>query len=139
MRWQACTLLCRPGGASPLPEPWLPPPPPPPLRRLRNTLRHLQQAKRPVRIGVVGGSITYQEADQLHRVNWFHTLVKYIKAAFPNAEVLGKNGAVPGTPSAYALMCLEMMVDHGVDLVFVGGCCRAARRCPGQCSDGSAQ
>jgi hypothetical protein len=34
--------------------------------------------------------------------------------------VVAKNGAVGGTPSAYALMCLNMMVDEEVDLV--GGC-----------------
>jgi hypothetical protein len=37
--------------------------------------------------------------------------------AFPAANILAKNGAVGGTPSAYALMCLDQMVEQDVDLV----------------------
>jgi hypothetical protein len=37
----------------------------------------------------------------------------------PYAQVIAKNGAVPGTPSAYALMCLELMIDEDVDIVFI--------------------
>ncbi len=45
--------------------------------------------------------------------------MNYIINAFPNTTVLAKNGAIPGTPPSYAIVCLEKMVDEDVDLVFV--------------------
>ena len=44
---------------------------------------------------------------------------RYLTAAFPRTTIIAKNGAVPATPSSYATMCLELMVEEDVDIVFV--------------------
>lgn len=84
--------------------------------RLRNTVTKLLHSKQPVKVGVVGGSITYQDGPE---PRWFEHLTAYLRTAFPAVEVVAKNGAIPGTPSNYAAMCLEIMVDEDVELVFV--------------------
>jgi hypothetical protein len=37
----------------------------------------------------------------------------------PHANVTGRNGCIPGTPSSYMNMCLDLSLDQDVDLVFV--------------------
>jgi hypothetical protein len=83
-------------------------------------VRKLLKGDKPVRVGVVGGSVTFLEND-VKAIGWWAKLARFLTTAFPKTTVVAKNGAVPGTPSAYALMCLELMVDPDVDIVFIGG------------------
>jgi hypothetical protein len=40
----------------------------------------------------------------------------------PAANVTGRNGCIPGTPSSYMNMCLDLSLDEDVDLVSVAAC-----------------
>jgi hypothetical protein len=89
-------------------------------------VRKLIKGDKPVKVGVVGGSITFLENDVTAR-GWWAKFARFLTLGFPHATIVAKNGAVPGTPSGYALMCLELMVEPDVDIVFIGG-----RRGPGR-------
>ena len=78
------------------------------------------RAKPMIKIGAIGGSITHgAKASRMGENDWFSLVGKYARAAFPNADVQMRNGALPATPSALMNMCLETYVDEDVDLVFV--------------------
>jgi len=84
--------------------------------RLRAALARALSGK-PVRIGVVGGSISYGHgATQKGRTDWVSVFQKYLATAFRNVTL--RNGCIPGTPSAYMVVCLDMSVDPDVDVVF---------------------
>jgi hypothetical protein len=88
--------------------------------RLRKVVHDLILAKRPIKVGAIGGSITNgAKASKIGETDWFSLVGKYMKTAFPKANVTTKNGALPATPSALMNMCLEQYVDEDVDLVFV--------------------
>jgi hypothetical protein len=73
-----------------------------------------------IKISAIGGSITHgAKASRMGENDWFSLVGKYARAAFPNARVVTRNGALPATPSALMNMCLETYVDDDVDLVFV--------------------
>ncbi|KAG1667238.1 hypothetical protein FOA52_009803 [Chlamydomonas sp. UWO 241] len=87
--------------------------------RLRRVVRDLITGKRQVRIGVVGGSVTWGTGPSVRGVtDWFSIFSRYMVTAFPKANVTLRNGCVPGTPTSYMIMCLELSVDSEVDLVF---------------------
>jgi hypothetical protein len=85
---------------------------------MRNFVRQLLAKDRPVRVGVVGGSITFRPND-VHAMGWWAKFTRFLTYAFPGTQILAKNGGIPGVPSSYALMCLEIMLDEQVDLVFI--------------------
>lgn len=88
--------------------------------RLRKVVHDLILAKRPIKVGAIGGSITNgAKASKIGETDWFSLVGKYMKAAFPKANITTRNGALPATPSALMNMCLEQYVDEDVDLVFV--------------------
>jgi hypothetical protein len=88
--------------------------------RLRRTVHDLVTARRPVRVGAVGGSITHgAKSSQPGKTDWFSLVGAYLRTAFPHAEISMRNGALPATPSALMNMCLEQYVDADVDLIFV--------------------
>lgn len=73
-----------------------------------------------IKVGAIGGSITHgAKASRMGENDWFSLVGQYMRAAFPNANVVVRNGALPATPSALMNMCLETYVDEDVDLVFV--------------------
>jgi hypothetical protein len=73
-----------------------------------------------IKVGAIGGSITHgAKASRMGENDWFSLVGKYMRDAFPNADVVTRNGALPATPSALMNMCLETYVDEDVDLVFV--------------------
>lgn len=78
-------------------------------------------AGRHIKLAVLGGSISWGSGSGFKRGtnDWFTLVVKYVQEAFPAANVTGRNGCVPATPSAYMNMCLEHFLDDDVDLVFV--------------------
>lgn len=77
-------------------------------------------AKPTIKVGAIGGSITHgAKASRMGENDWFSLVGTYMRAAFPNANVVVRNGALPATPSALMNMCLETYVDEDVDLVFV--------------------
>ncbi len=47
---------------------------------------------------------------------------KYLREAFPRANITTRNGALPATPSALMNMCLETYVDAGEWLKGGSGC-----------------
>ncbi|GIL51802.1 hypothetical protein Vafri_7716 [Volvox africanus] len=87
--------------------------------RLRSFVSDLVKASRPLKIGVVGGSISWGEGAGTHgKTDWFSVFMNWLASAAPG-EVSGRNGCVPGTTSNYMLLCLDHSVDPDVDLVFV--------------------
>ncbi|GLI64554.1 hypothetical protein VaNZ11_007873 [Volvox africanus] len=90
------------------------------LRRVvRQLMRNTSPAK-PVKIGVIGGSITWGQAVMPRgEADWFSILSKWLLNAFPAASITTRNGCTPGVPAAYMILCLELSVDPDVDLVFI--------------------
>jgi len=92
--------------------------PHPRLRRL--VARMLRGGDAPVKVGVVGGSISYGHgATQLGVTDWFSRLHQWMRRAFPASRLEFHNGCVPATPAAFMTLCLEHYVDPLADLVFV--------------------
>ncbi|GBF87887.1 hypothetical protein Rsub_00599 [Raphidocelis subcapitata] len=92
--------------------------PHPRLRRL--VARMLAGGGGPVRVGAVGGSISYGHgASQLGVTDWFARLGNWLPRAFPRAKFEFHNGCVPATPAAFMTLCLEHYLDPLADLVFV--------------------
>ncbi|KAG2433670.1 hypothetical protein HXX76_008041 [Chlamydomonas incerta] len=91
--------------------------------RLRRVVRHLlsrQSPPRSVKIGLIGGSISWGQAVRWRgEADWFSTLSRYMLAAFPAANITTRNGCTPGVPANYMILCLEQSVDPDVELVFV--------------------
>lgn len=81
-------------------------------------LRDLQSGKQ-IKLGVLGGSISWGSAVERGTDDWFALLTAHLAAAFPAANVTGRNGCVPATPSSFMNMCLEQYLDEDVDLVFL--------------------
>ncbi|KAG2425211.1 hypothetical protein HYH02_015038 [Chlamydomonas schloesseri] len=90
--------------------------------RVRRVVRKLMNRTptKPVKIGVIGGSITWGQATRYRgEADWFSLLSKYLLTAFPAANITTRNGCTPGVPAAYMILCLESSVDPDVELVFV--------------------
>ncbi|GIL85111.1 hypothetical protein Vretimale_9973 [Volvox reticuliferus] len=88
-------------------------------RRLRKFVQDLLRGDRSLKIGVVGGSISYGiAASRIGETDWFSIFVDWLSSS-SKAPVTGRNGCRPATPSAYMVFCLENSVDPDVDLVFV--------------------
>ena len=68
--------------------------------RLRRVVRDLLTGRRQVKVGIVGGSISWgQGASKRGVTDWFSLVSRYLIQAFPNTNVTTRNGCVPGTPS----------------------------------------
>ncbi|EFJ41077.1 hypothetical protein VOLCADRAFT_107840 [Volvox carteri f. nagariensis] len=82
--------------------------------RLRKFVSELISGIRPLRVGVLGGSISWgEEATVRGHTDWFSIFTDWLP------RVSARNGCVPGTTSTYSLLCLEELVDQEVDLVLV--------------------
>jgi hypothetical protein len=86
---------------------------------LPNRVLHDLQAGKPIKLGVLGGSISWGSAVARGQDDWFSLVTAHLKAAFPAANVTGRNGCVPATPSSFMNMCLEQYLEEDVDLVFL--------------------
>jgi hypothetical protein len=98
--------------------------------RLRRVLRDLAAGgaagqdgpdgpRQPVKIAVLGGSISWGSAVTGGHDDWFTLVAARLREAFPRAKVVARNGCVPATPSSFMNMCLENYLDDDVDLVFL--------------------
>ncbi|GIL89726.1 hypothetical protein Vretimale_16617 [Volvox reticuliferus] len=88
-------------------------------RRLRKFVRTLLLGDNmPLKIGVIGGSISSGVGTTSYETRWFSIVSKWMRSV-SGANITSRNGCIPATPSAYMLMCMEMSVDEDVDLVFV--------------------
>lgn len=58
------------------------------------------------------GSITHAGgfASRVGETDWFSIVSRWALGAFPHANLTARNGAVPGTPASYMVMCLELSV-----------------------------
>ncbi|GIL89358.1 hypothetical protein Vretifemale_17181 [Volvox reticuliferus] len=87
--------------------------------RLRSFVSDLIKGSRPLKVGVVGGSISWGEGAETHgKTDWFSVFMSWLASVAPG-DASGRNGCVPGTTSNYMLLCLDHSVDPDVDLVFV--------------------
>lgn len=59
-------------------------------------LRDLRDGK-PVKLGVIGGSVSWGSAVERGEVDWFSVVTSHLKQQFPAAKVSGRNGCVPAT------------------------------------------
>lgn len=88
--------------------------------RLRRAMRRLAAGGGPVRLTVIGGSITWGDGVGARgRDDWFALVTSYLKKAFPAADIAAVNSASPATLSEYVSMCLSHYVDPMADIVFV--------------------
>lgn len=56
-------------------------------------------AKKPIKVGAIGGSITNgAKASKIGETDWFSLVGKYMRTAFPKANITTRNGALPATP-----------------------------------------
>jgi hypothetical protein len=74
--------------------------------RLRRVLGRLA-AGGAVKAAVLGGSISFGSGieNDKGRADWFTLVVERLGTAFPGANVTGRNGCVPATPSSFMNMC----------------------------------
>lgn len=70
-------------------------------------------------LSLAGGSISHGHGASDHQHRWSSILEAWASQAFKNVTV--RNGCIPGTPSGYMVMCLDLSVDQDVDIVFSGG------------------
>lgn len=81
-------------------------------------MRHLLTGRKPVKIGVVGGSIIWGNSAERGVDDFFTVFSGWVRHAFPRANITTRNGALPGTDASYMVMCLDIRVDPDVDVVF---------------------
>ncbi|GFR51942.1 hypothetical protein Agub_g14463 [Astrephomene gubernaculifera] len=87
--------------------------------RLRQFTSDLLSGSRPLRVGVVGGSISVGEgSSRRHVTDWFSVFSNWL-GSIAKANVTFVNGAVAGTPSSYMAMCLNVHLPRDMDLVFL--------------------
>ncbi|GJJ16092.1 hypothetical protein Clacol_010371 [Clathrus columnatus] len=76
-------------------------------------------AGEPVKIGVLGGSVTKGHGIRTPSDNWTNKFLKAWKSFFPNSQTELYNGAVPATGSDYLSVCFGEHLDEDVDLVLI--------------------
>ncbi|KIJ25849.1 hypothetical protein M422DRAFT_38440 [Sphaerobolus stellatus SS14] len=77
-------------------------------------------AGRPIKIGVLGGSVTNGHGLKQNKVeNWTARYLKAWKALFPRSETVLINGAVPATGSGYFSMCWGEHIEEDMDLIII--------------------
>ena len=81
-------------------------------------LTDLQSGKH-VKLGVLGGSISWGSDIERGTFDWFTLVTNRLQEAFPEATVTARNGCVPATPSSFMNSCLEHHMDEDVDLMFI--------------------
>ncbi|GIL69214.1 hypothetical protein Vretifemale_172 [Volvox reticuliferus] len=88
-------------------------------KRLRKFVSNLMTGDRPLKVGIVGGSISWGQGTTAHGVrDWFSIFMTWL-ASVSRVPVIGRNGCIPGTPSFYMVLCWEHSVDPDVDLILV--------------------
>ncbi|GJJ16093.1 hypothetical protein Clacol_010372 [Clathrus columnatus] len=76
-------------------------------------------AGEPVKIGVLGGSVTKGHGLRTQSDNWTNKFLEAWKGLFPNSQTELYNGAVPATGSDYLSVCFGEHLDEDVDLVLI--------------------
>ncbi|KAG1666700.1 hypothetical protein FOA52_013612 [Chlamydomonas sp. UWO 241] len=89
-----------------------------PNTRLRRVVSDLITGHRPIKIAVIGGSVSWGLAAEVGKNDWFTVFSRYMSDAFPRAELTFTNGCVPSTGTPFMILCLELYVNADVDLVF---------------------
>ncbi|GLC71573.1 hypothetical protein PLESTF_001136900 [Pleodorina starrii] len=88
-------------------------------RRLRKFVQGLLDGNKQLKVGIVGGSISFGTgSSRPGTTDWFSMVVTWL-ASVTRAPIIHRNGCKPATPAAYMVYCLEQSVDPDVDLVFV--------------------
>ncbi|GIL60967.1 hypothetical protein Vafri_15762 [Volvox africanus] len=88
-------------------------------KRLRKFVSYMMTGDRPLKVGVVGGSISWGQGTTARgERDWFSLFMTWL-ISVSRAPVTGRNGCIPGTPSFYMVLCWEHSVDPDVDLIFV--------------------
>jgi hypothetical protein len=82
---------------------------------------HTVPAGKPIKLGLVGGSISCGElipgTDE--RLSYLDHVAAALRRMFPRAAVSIKNGCIGGTGAALALACTRYSLDEDSDMVFV--------------------
>ena len=87
--------------------------------RLRRIVNDLLSSKRVVKVGIIGGSISWGEGASDRGLNdWSSVLRDWLHTTFGKERVQLRNGCIPGSPSHFMVLCLEKSVELDVDVVF---------------------
>ncbi|KZV97711.1 hypothetical protein EXIGLDRAFT_702882 [Exidia glandulosa HHB12029] len=84
--------------------------------RVRRVL-HDAAAGQPVKVGIIGGSVTFGQGVPRRNETWPEVFGAWWRERFPASALTLVNGAVPATGSGYWSMCFREHIDEDVDLV----------------------
>lgn len=90
------------------------------LCRMRHAVRKLLKGDQPVKVGVVGGSVTFLE-DDVKAIGWWAKLARYITLAFPKTKV-GRRSCRQGGASGRRGVSLHIALLHCLGLPGAAWC-----------------
>ncbi|CAK9784167.1 hypothetical protein CC85DRAFT_281824 [Cutaneotrichosporon oleaginosum] len=88
--------------------------------RVRRAMERLRKERR-ITIGVLGGSITFGHGLHNEDKRYAQLVQEGLAAAFPDAEIVVQNGAVPATGTDYFAACYKHHVPADADLFILEG------------------
>ncbi|BEI94098.1 uncharacterized protein CcaverHIS019_0605570 [Cutaneotrichosporon cavernicola] len=88
--------------------------------RVRRAMERLWK-ERKITVGILGGSITYGHGLQPEDKRYSQLIEEGLRVAFPDAEIVVKNGAVPATGTDYFSACYKHHVPEDADLFILEG------------------
>ncbi|BEJ17207.1 hypothetical protein CspHIS471_0606080 [Cutaneotrichosporon sp. HIS471] len=88
--------------------------------RVRRAMERLRK-ERKITVGILGGSITYGHGLQPDDKRYAQLVEEGLRVAFPDAEIVVKNGAVPATGTDYFSACYKHHVPEDADLFILEG------------------
>ncbi|GMK57560.1 hypothetical protein CspeluHIS016_0403940 [Cutaneotrichosporon spelunceum] len=83
--------------------------------RVRRAMERLQK-ERKLTIGILGGSITFGHGLKPNEKRYAELIEEGLRQAFPDAEIMVKNGAVAATGTDYFSACYKHHVPEDADL-----------------------
>ncbi|GAX74670.1 hypothetical protein CEUSTIGMA_g2118.t1 [Chlamydomonas eustigma] len=88
--------------------------------RARRVVRDMLSGKRPVKIAVIGGTVSAAQHGVSKRgeTDWVSLIGSWISKAFKGHNITVANHAVAGSTSAKTAPCVVSMLDPEVDMVF---------------------
>lgn len=86
--------------------------------RFRRVLRKALSGE-PIKIGVLGGSVTKGHGLTNYAYNWTVKLLQQLRKLLPVTQIELVNGAVPATGSDYYSMCFGEHIPDDVDIVII--------------------
>lgn len=88
------------------------------VRALRRVLQKLS-SRQPVRIAVIGGSLTYGHGVNRREDTWPEQMRRALSALWNTSEVSIHNGAKPATTAGFGALCYDTLVPFRPDLTIV--------------------